>query len=548
MSTATAPRQLIIQPERSPKGKLLGLGALAAPIIVVVALVLLILTSSPGISASAKSLATLKMPFGGGKVTKLSAVIGNDQHALPVKAVGNEVYPTTKVPTGSKVKVFATIQRPGWDAWLAGKTKNVQLHVTTPVAKLTQGYLSVKPGQALNVRFSQPVVRAAYGISGKPLTHKTFTSPAGQVTVPQQGTAGTLSVLATPRSWERSSPQAISWFPAGTGSTAAASPGPGQPLGPSTPITLTFSDTVSKALHGKMPTITPAGSGSWHTLNAHSIRFIPTGYGYGINAHVSMSLPAGVHLVGSSGPVGSWTTPQGSMTRLQELLAQTGYLPVNWHGPGAGTSMAAQLKAAAHPPKGSFVFRYGNTPAALKGMWSPGHMGEITKGALMAFENSHDLTQSLSTLEDATTPATAVNPTVWKTLIKDAIAHKVNTFGYTFVSVSKASQSESTWHNGKTTASGAVNTGQSSSPTASGTFAVFEHTPVTTMSGTNPDGTPYHDKGIKWVSYFNGGDALHAFNRASYGSPQSDGCVEMPDGEAASVYQFTPIGTIVQVN
>ena len=41
------------------------------------------------------------------------------------------------------------------------------------------------------------------------------------------------------------------------------------------------------------------------------------------------------------------------------------------------------------------------------------------------------------------------------------------------------------------------------------------------MSGTNPDGSHYIDPGIPDVSYFNGGDALHGFIRASYGFPQS---------------------------
>ena len=53
------------------------------------------------------------------------------------------------------------------------------------------------------------------------------------------------------------------------------------------------------------------------------------------------------------------------------------------------------------------------------------------------------------------------------------------------------------------------------------------------MSGTNPDGSHYNDPGIKWVSYFNGGDALHAFDRASFGTPQSLGCVELPLAAAA---------------
>ena len=84
-------------------------------------------------------------------------------------------------------------------------------------------------------------------------------------------------------------------------------------------------------------------------------------------------------------------------------------------------------------------------------------------------------------------------------------------------------------------------------PTAQGTFAVFEHALSVTMSGTNPDGSHYVDPGIPFVSYFNGGDALHYFARGGYGYQQSLGCVEMPYSEAESVYPYTPIGTLVQV-
>ncbi len=67
------------------------------------------------------------------------------------------------------------------------------------------------------------------------------------------------------------------------------------------------------------------------------------------------------------------------------------------------------------------------------------------------------------------------------------------------------------------------------------------------MRGTNPDGSKYSDPGIPWVSYFNGGDALHGFVRGGYGYPQSDGCVEMPPANAAVVYPLPPIGTLVTV-
>jgi lipoprotein-anchoring transpeptidase ErfK/SrfK len=92
-----------------------------------------------------------------------------------------------------------------------------------------------------------------------------------------------------------------------------------------------------------------------------------------------------------------------------------------------------------------------------------------------------------------------------------------------------------------------VNPGIASRPTATGTYPVFEHIASGTMSGTNPDGSHYNDPGIQWISYFNGGDALHAFNRAQYGSPQSLGCVEMQTGPAGRVWPYTPIGTLVHV-
>jgi len=103
------------------------------------------------------------------------------------------------------------------------------------------------------------------------------------------------------------------------------------------------------------------------------------------------------------------------------------------------------------------------------------------------------------------------------------------------------------WHDGHQILTTAVNTGIASAPTATGTYPVYEHIRVGTMSGNNPDGSHYSDPGIQFISYFNGGDALHAFTRAQYGSPQSLGCVEMALGPAGQVWPYTPIGTLVHV-
>jgi peptidoglycan hydrolase-like protein with peptidoglycan-binding domain len=169
----------------------------------------------------------------------------------------------------------------------------------------------------------------------------------------------------------------------------------------------------------------------------------------------------------------------------------------------------------------------------------------MTKGAIMAFEANQGLISN--TYASPTTDGVAT-PAVWRALIKAAIANQRSPFGYTFVSVSEGSpENETTWHNGKVVVHGLVNTGIPSAPTGKGTFPTFTHLRSTTMSGTNPDGSHYSDPGIPYTSYFNGGDALHGFIRASYGFPQSLGCVEMPFSQAGRVFRYTPIGTLVHV-
>jgi peptidoglycan hydrolase-like protein with peptidoglycan-binding domain len=263
--------------------------------------------------------------------------------------------------------------------------------------------------------------------------------------------------------------------------------------------------------------------------------FHPTGFGYGLGATVHIGLPAGVRLAGGAP---AWKVAPGSTLRLHQLLATLGYLPVSFSASSQiASTPAAQEEAAIHPPKGSFSWRWANVPDALRTMWQPGASGEMTKGAVMAFENDHGM------IADG-----VAGPVVWKALIDAAIKGEHSSFGYTFVHVSEGSpESIDVWHSGRTVVTGPVNTGIPQAPTAQGVFAVFEHARSVTMSGTNPDGSRYHDTGVPWVSYFNGGDALHGFLRASYGTAQSLGCVEMPYSEAAAVYPYTPIGTIVDV-
>ncbi len=66
------------------------------------------------------------------------------------------------------------------------------------------------------------------------------------------------------------------------------------------------------------------------------------------------------------------------------------------------------------------------------------------------------------------------------------------------------------------------------------------------MNGTNPDGSKYSDP-VYFVSYFNGGDAVHYFPRGTYGWPQSLGCVELPYTAAEHAYPYLTYGSLVTV-
>jgi lipoprotein-anchoring transpeptidase ErfK/SrfK len=161
----------------------------------------------------------------------------------------------------------------------------------------------------------------------------------------------------------------------------------------------------------------------------------------------------------------------------------------------------------------------------------------VLRGALMRFQLAHDLTTTGS-MDGAT----------WKALVTAAQKHQGDPSTYNYVYVNKALPEKAKLYvNGKVVFTTLVNTGVTGAPTVNGTFPVYLRFVTTTMSGTEPDGTTYSDPGIPWVSYFNGGDALHGFIRSSYGYPQSVGCVEMPFADAAALWPRTPIGTLVSV-
>jgi len=506
----------------------------AVLMVAVVAVFAVFASSQPSVAADSTALAKVDTALGGGKVVSVH-VTGPKGKVIPVTLTGGRIVPQIKLRPNEHVSVVAVVSRPGWIGWLAGSRDTERLSLSTPTTSLDDQYLTLAQSAPLRLTFSHPVTTFAYGEPGS-LQHRTFAAPKAAVTIARPASAGTLAVAAAPRTWETASTTFVTWFPAGAPTMAVTDPTPGRNITATTPITLTFSKPYSQVLGGSMPKLSPDPPGTWHTIDSHKIEFKPSGYGFGLGTTISVDLPSGVQVVGGHA---SWTVPSGSSLRVNQILSQLGYLPVRWRSAARAVAptVGAQLDAAVHPPAGDFSWIYGNTPGSLEAQWNPDEQTVVTQGALMAFE------ENLGIFGSDPTPAQ-----VWHDLITAEIKDQRSSFGYTYVMVSEGSpESLNLWHNGRTVLTTPVNTGIPAAPTATGTYPVFEHVPVTTMTGVNPDGTPYSDPGIPWVSYFNGGDALHGFIRASYGSPQSLGCVEMPFSTAGQVYPYTPIGTLVNV-
>ena len=267
-----------------------------------------------------------------------------------------------------------------------------------------------------------------------------------------------------------------------------------------------------------MPTLSPPVAGTWAVLSPSLLEYQATGP-LVPGTTETVTVPGG-----SSGVVGSegqhlaqsvtsqFSVAPGSILRLQQLLAELGYLPVTFTPASPLTSPTQE----GNDQVGSFTWRWPNQPLALETLWTPGTNNVITRGAVMNFESQNGLkTDGIAGSQ------------VWTDLLADVQSGKGDALSWDYVLVSQSLPE--------------------SASTANGTFPVYARYTVTTMSGTNPDGSKYSDPGIQWVSYFNGGDALHGFVRGSYGFPQSDGCVEMPVANAAVVYPLTPIGTLVTV-
>ena len=304
-------------------------------------------------------------------------------------------------------------------------------------------------------------------------------------------------------------------------------------------MTVDLSAPVTSA--AGMPAFNPPVKGSWIRVGPTSLSFVATAPFIPTTTETLddpgrfLRSPRGrrARMLAAPATV-TFTVAQASTERLQQLLAQLGYLPLTF-----SRHRSAELSDTGHDRPGRDV------PLALARHAGVTHLPLDGGGRGRHHQRRGD------ELREPERPGggRCGRQGGLVPLLADVASGKVNANPYTYVFVSKQLPEALTlFENGAPKLVNIpVNTGAPGADTVDGTYPVFEHVVSSRMQGTNPDGSTYDDPNVPWASYFNGGDALHGFVRASYGFPQSNGCVEMPIAEAAQVWPLTPIGTLVTV-
>ena len=218
---------------------------------------------------------------------------------------------------------------------------------------------------------------------------------------------------------------------------------------------------------------------------------------------------------------------------LNERLAELGYLPLIV---SSSTIPAITLSNLNAPPNVTFQWRYGNVPSQVTSQWIPDTYTEMTRAAVIAVEHVNGL--GIDGI---------VGPAVWQAILGANARQNPNPYTFVLVTKNPAPEEIHVWQDGKWVYQSIANTGVAAAPSTDGTFAVYERFLSQTMRGTNPNGTKYSDPGVPYVNYYDGSEAIHGFPRASYGFPQSVGCVELPISHAKTVWSLLHYGTLVTV-
>ncbi|SIS90888.1 L,D-transpeptidase family protein [Alicyclobacillus vulcanalis] len=245
------------------------------------------------------------------------------------------------------------------------------------------------------------------------------------------------------------------------------------------------------------------------------------------SSRVSKSPEPSVWTVGDTG---------AAIWSLHVMLSELGYLPCHYEMIVPTDQLYPWNFAA--PPLGYWVWDSPGVPADVLKAWDPERYSELTKGAVMHFEADHGLKID-----------GYAGPRVRESLEWALALHVRAESPYRVVVVDQAVPERlRVWEAGRGVVFESLcSTGVPEAPTEPGVHVIFLRNREQVMQGVGPSGRPYRVEHVPYVSFFYGEQAIHGFQRAAYGTPQSAGCVELPVPAASRVWALTHYGTVVCV-
>ena len=230
-----------------------------------------------------------------------------------------------------------------------------------------------------------------------------------------------------------------------------------------------------------------------------------------------------------------FTVAPGSTLRLQQLLAELGYLPLTFTPASPLTSPTQE----GNDQVGSFILALGR-PAALARprCGRPGTNNVITQGAVMNFENQNGLKTD-----------GVAGPQVWTDLLADVQSGKGDASPWDYVLVSQSLPETATvYKDGVAVYSTPVNTGRAGRHHRERHLARLRPLHGDDHERHQPRRLPLRRPGHPVGELLPRRATLcTASSGPATAIPQSDGCVEMPIANAAVVFPLTPLGTLVTV-
>jgi len=117
-----------------------------------------------------------------------------------------------------------------------------------------------------------------------------------------------------------------------------------------------------------------------------------------------------------------------------------------------------------------------------------------------------------------------------------------------WIEVDVSQQRLTAWLGDEVAGTWLISSGRAATPTQIGEGRIYSKLAKQTMTGTIA-GEYYYVPDVKWVNYFNGGEAIHGtYWHNNFGHPMSHGCINMTEAAAKFIYDFAPIGTKVIVH